>query len=109
MSEAPGAHQHRDQKSQERLRRINLIWGLPSHRHVLAKLSHQIDLLKERNEDGHSTEGRDRPLGLAQDQPLAGQQGGDFPRNRFVRGLSLHSSVVSDFTDRTHLNFGIEA
>ena len=33
--------------------------------------------------DGDSTEGRDRPFGLAQDEPLARQQGGDLPRNRF--------------------------
>jgi hypothetical protein len=108
MSEAPGAHQYGDQKSQEGGRRIDLIGGLPPHWHVLAKLSHQIDLLEEGNEDGHSTEGRDRPFGLAQDQPFAGQQSGDFPRNRFIRGLSLHSSVVSDLTRRPQLNFGIQ-
>lgn len=69
----------------------------------------KIDLLREGKEDGHPAERSDRAFGLAQDQPLAGQQSADFPRNRFVHGIVLRPSVVSGFTGDLRPYFGIQA
>jgi hypothetical protein len=76
---------------------------------MLPNLPDQIDLPQKRNEDGHSAEGSYRPFGLAQDHPLAGQQSGDFPPDRFVPSLGLHISVVSKLIGNVPFNFAIQA
>ena len=83
--------------------------GGPAERYVPPQSPDQIDLPQKGKEHGHSAEGRDRALGLAEDQPLAGQQSGGFPRNRFVHGIVLHPSVVSRCTGHPKPDIGNQA
>ena len=87
VSEAFGAHQHGDQKGQESV--VGSIWlGDSSGSACAAGAARPDRSSEERHENGHPAKGGDRPFGLTQDQPLAGQQSGDFPRNRIVRGVA---------------------
>lgn len=55
--------------------------------HALANPAHETDFPKVTHEHGDPAEGGHSPLGLPQNQPLAGEQSSDFPRNRIVRNV----------------------
>src|SRR4051794_34729312 len=71
MSEPSGAGQHRNQKTNQRGGRIDLIPGLITHWHVAQKLTTQTDPVQVLNENNHTAKRGHSALSLAQVHPLA--------------------------------------
>lgn len=81
MGETLGPGQHRYQKGREGMGGIDVIGGSLAHRHPLPDPADQIDFAEVAHKNGEPAKRGHRSLGLTQNQPLAGKQSVDFPRN----------------------------
>jgi len=78
VRETPRPDQHSQQKSREGAGRIDLVGRTPTHRHVLAHRSRQIDPAPVAHRHGYAAERRHRALRLSEHHPLTTQQAGGF-------------------------------